>query len=36
VKCYTPGGNTSQEKYDWIKTNLAAAVEEAVKIRGQN
>lgn len=36
VKCYNPGGSTSQEKYDWIKTNLAAAVEEAIKIRKDN
>ena len=36
VKCYSPGGSTSQERYDWIKTNLAAAVEEAVTIRKNN
>lgn len=36
VKCYNPGGSTSQEKYDWIKTNLANAVEEAIQIRKDN
>jgi hypothetical protein len=33
VKCYNPGGATSQERYDWIKTYLADAVEEAINIR---
>lgn len=36
VKCYAPVGATSQERYDWIKTNLAAAVEEALSIRSKN
>ncbi|AHB71550.1 hypothetical protein P262_04467 [Cronobacter malonaticus] len=36
VKCYNPSGSTSQEKYDWIKQNLAAAVEEAIEIRNNN
>jgi hypothetical protein len=36
VKCYDPGGATSKDRYDWIATNLSAAVEEAVKIRGGN
>lgn len=36
VKCYNPGGSTSKERYDWIKKHLANAVEEAVKIRGNN
>lgn len=36
VKCYTPSGSTSQEKYDWIKKHLANAVEEAIKIRKDN
>lgn len=36
AKCYNPGGSTSQEKYDWIKTHLANAVEEAIKIRNSN
>lgn len=33
VKCYDPPGNNSQEKYDWIRVNLAAVIEEAIKIR---
>ena len=36
VKCYTPSGYGSKEKYDWIKKNLAAAVEEAIEIRNDN
>jgi hypothetical protein len=36
VKCYNPAGATSQDRYDWIKTHLANAVEEAVKIRNAN
>jgi hypothetical protein len=36
VKCYNPAGATSQERYDWIKRNLSAAVEEAVKIRSSS
>ena len=36
VKCYNPGGATSQERYDWIKQHLANAVEEAVTIRKNN
>lgn len=36
VKCYSPAGSNSQERYDWIKTHLANAVEEAVKIRKAN
>ena len=35
VKCYDPSGSTSQERYDWIKTYLAAAVEEAIDIRNK-
>jgi hypothetical protein len=34
VKCYHPKGNNSQERYDWIREYLSAAVEEAVTIRG--
>src|SRR5258708_2342765 len=34
VKCYNPGGATSKDKYDWIATHLANAVEEAITIRG--
>ena len=33
VKCYTPQGTSSTEKYDWIKNNLADIIEEAIDIR---
>ena len=33
VKCYDPGGRTSQEKYAWISKHLANAIEEAIRIR---
>ena len=33
VKCYDPAGHTSQERYNWISTHLANAVEEAIGIR---
>lgn len=36
VKCYSPSGNTSKEKYAWISQHLANAVEEAIKIRKEN
>lgn len=36
VKCYNPAGSNSQERYDWIKTHIANAVEEAIKIRSEN
>lgn len=36
VKCYNPGGGTSQERYDWIVKHLANAVEEAIEIRKNN
>lgn len=36
VKCYNPGGSTSQECYNWIKNYLSYAVEEAIKIRRDN
>ena len=36
VKCYTPSGYDSKEKYAWIKKNLVAAVEEAIEIRNDN
>lgn len=36
VKCYTPSGSTSKEKYAWIEEHLANAVEEAIKIRNAN
>jgi hypothetical protein len=35
VKCYTPVGANSKERYAWISTNLAAAVEEAIAIRNK-
>ena len=36
VKCYTPSGSNSKERYAWIEKNLAAAVGEAIKIRKDN
>lgn len=36
VKCYDPGGSTSQGRYDWIVTHLSNAVEEAIRIRNSN
>jgi len=33
VKCYSPAGTTSQEKYAWIAQHLSNAVEEAIRIR---
>ena len=36
VKCYNPAGSTSRERYDWISTHLANAVEEAISIRKSN
>lgn len=36
VKCYNPGGRTSQEKYAWISEHLANAIEEAIAIRQNN
>ena len=33
AKCYNPAGRTSQERYAWISTHLANAVEEAIRIR---
>jgi len=36
VKCYDPAGSSSQERYNWIVTHLSNAVEEAIKIRGNN
>lgn len=36
VKCYNPGGGTSQERYAWISEHLANAVAEAIKIRNAN
>ncbi len=36
VKCYNPAGTNSRERYAWISKHLANAVEEAIKIRGNN
>ncbi len=36
VKCYDPRGNNSRERYDWIRTHLSNAVEEAVAIRKEH
>lgn len=36
VKCYTPGGSNSKERYAWIKEHISNAAEEAVKIRNDN
>ena len=36
VRCYTPAGNDSKERYAWIKKHLANAVEEAITIRNDN
>lgn len=36
VKCYTPAGSNSKERYAWIKKHLSNAVEEAIKIRSNN
>ena len=36
VKCYTPVGTNSKERYDWISKYLSDAVEEAIKIRNNN
>ena len=36
VKCYKPAGADSQERYAWIEKHLANAVEEAIRIRGEN
>ena len=33
VKCYTPSGSNSKERYAWIEKNLVAVVEEGIKIR---
>ena len=36
VKCYDPRGTNSRQRYDWIRTHLSNAVEEAVAIRQKN
>lgn len=35
VKLYNPPGTNSKERYGWIKENLLAIVEEAIRIRQQ-
>ena len=36
VKCYTPSGAYSKERYAWIQEHISNAAAEAVKIRGEN
>ncbi len=36
VKCYNPVGTNSKDRYAWIEKHLANAIEEAIKIRGDN
>jgi hypothetical protein len=36
VKCYTPAGSTSKERYRWIENHLANVIEEAIMIRAKN
>jgi len=36
VKCYNPAGDNSKDRYAWISTHLANAVEEAIRIRAVN
>ena len=36
VKCYTPAGSTSRDRYAWIQKHLANAVAEAIRIRKNN
>ncbi len=36
AQVYTPTGTTSVDAYAWIKKNLSAAVEEAIKIRAEH
>ena len=36
VKCYTPAGTNSRQRYDWIKKHLANVLEEAIRIRRAN
>jgi hypothetical protein len=35
VKCYDPPGRSSEERYGWIRDNLADTVEEAIATRHQ-
>jgi len=36
VKCYSPVGTNSKEKYEWISKHLSNAVEEAIRIKEDN
>lgn len=36
VKCYTPSGDDSKERYEWIKENLSGVAEEALNIRNES
>jgi hypothetical protein len=36
VKCYSPTGSNSKERYAWIAKHLENAVEEAIRIRNAN
>lgn len=36
VKCYSPTGTNSKERYAWISKHLSNAVEEAIRIRNSN
>ena len=36
VKCYTPAGRNSKERYDWIAKHLSNVVEEAIRIRNKS
>ena len=36
VKCYTPAGGDSQQRYQWIEQHLANAIDAAIDIRKKN
>lgn len=36
VKCYTPAGANSKERYAWVSKHISNAVEEAIRIRSAN
>lgn len=36
VKCYSPAGSTSQDRYAWIKKYLVPVIEEAIQIRSDH
>ena len=35
VRCYSPLGKNSTDRYNWIARNLSAMVEEAITIRNR-